>query len=539
MQILENKQLHHLGLVAGMCKEVGIGHIIDSYIVKPKRKVSVGQATEAMIINALGFTGRALYLTPKFMKHKPTDVLIGEGIKEEHLNDASLGTALDALFDAGLTELFYTITSNALKQNKIEHRFVHLDTTSISLHGEYNSEDPDVDPNVIKITKGFSKDNAPELNQVIVSLMCTYRSSIPLWIESLSGNSSDKKSFRETIRKYKDNFQKKELPYFICDSALYTKENIHQLSDICWVTRVPETLKEARNIIMMTDKTTMHPSKSPNYYYKKFESEYGGVKQRWITVYSTKAYEREYKTLSKNINKENEKKGKELWHLGNQLYACEADAVKAAKMFDRKLKYHQLDYSIEVKKSFVKKGRPNKGSIPVQEQCFISATIKINPDAVKIAQSKKGFFIIATNEMDENKISAKKLLDVYKGQNISVERGFRFLKDPMFYAESLYLKTPSRIMALIMVMGLSLLVYALAERKIRKAMSENNLYIKNQKNKPTSKPTIRWVFQVFEGILYLVIKEGSNITKMVMNIEDDHRTILKCLGPPYEKMYFL
>ena len=82
MEIIENKQLHHLGIVAGVCKEIGIGKIIDSYINKPKRKVSVGQATESMIINALGFTGRAMYLTPHFMKHKPVDILMGDGITE-------------------------------------------------------------------------------------------------------------------------------------------------------------------------------------------------------------------------------------------------------------------------------------------------------------------------------------------------------------------------------------------------------------------------------------------------------------------------
>jgi transposase len=83
-------------------------------------------------------------------------------------------------------------------------------------------------------------------------------------------------------------------------------------------------------------------------------------------------------------------------------------------------------------------------------------------DAIGEAQSRKGFFIIATNEMDSEKISSGQLLSVYKKQGTSVERGFRFLKDPIFFAESLYLKLPKRIMALIMVMGLSLLIYSLA-----------------------------------------------------------------------------
>jgi transposase len=64
MTIKENKQLHHLGLVAGMCDEIGLDKIIDHKIGSTKRDVSVGKAVKAMILNALGFTGRALYLTP-------------------------------------------------------------------------------------------------------------------------------------------------------------------------------------------------------------------------------------------------------------------------------------------------------------------------------------------------------------------------------------------------------------------------------------------------------------------------------------------
>lgn len=538
MEIIENKQLHHLGLIAGTCKEIGIGQIIDTYIPKPKRKVSVGKAAEAMIINALGFTGRALYLTPKFMKNKPTEVLIGEGITEQDLNENALGTALDALYKAGLTELFYTIASSALKQFNIKHNFVHLDTTSISLHGKYNSEDPDDDTRVIKITKGLSKDKAPDLNQVIVSLMCTYKSSIPLWIETLSGNSSDKKSFRKSIKLYQKNFTKKRLPYFVCDSALYTTGNISQLSDICWVTRVPETIKEAKIQILKTDKKKMIHFKD-GYYFRPVKSSYGGIEQRWVIVFSEKAHEREMKTFQTNLKKLTEDKQKELWHLCNKGFACEADAVKAAKEFGKKLKYHTIEYNVECRNYYPQKGRPTGRSKPTSSSWFISAELKENPKAIKDTTQRKGMFIIATNELDTTRLTDEQLISVYKAQGISVERGFRFLKDPMFYAESLYLKSPHRIMALIMIMGLSLLVYALAERKIRKAMKENDLTIKDQKRKPTQKPTIRWVFQVFEGILYLVVKEGQKKIRMTMNIEDDHRTILKCLGPPYEKIYFL
>ena len=93
----------------------------------------------------------------------------------------------------------------------------------------------------------------------------------------------------------------------------------------------------------------------------------------------------------------------------------------------------------------------------------------VKAEAIKYRRAFKSVFIIATNETDAKKLTAEQLLEVYKSQGTSVERGFRFLKDPMFYAESLYLKSPKWIMALLMVMGLSLLVYAPAGRKLRSA----------------------------------------------------------------------
>ena len=67
----EGKLLQHLGIVAGICKEIGIAEKLDELVDRPKRKVSVGKATEAMIVNTLGFTGRTLYLTPQFYKGAP------------------------------------------------------------------------------------------------------------------------------------------------------------------------------------------------------------------------------------------------------------------------------------------------------------------------------------------------------------------------------------------------------------------------------------------------------------------------------------
>lgn len=530
------KQISHLGLVAGMCNEIELAETINNNLPDSKRKVSVGETVKAMIINALGFTGRALYLTPESYRNRPTEILIGKGITPDDLHDDCLGTALDVLYENGITELFYKVSSHALKKQGIDHRFVHLDSTSFSLHGEYNEENED--EQVVKITKGLSKDNAPELNQVVLSMMCSHRSTLPVWIEVLSGNSSDKKSFKESIKLFKQQFNEKELPYFVADSALYSK-NLKELEGVKWITRVPETIKEAKTCIGNLDKAAM-TTLDGGYSYLPHTSNYGDIPQRWLLVFSEQACKKEMHTFEKNLNKTKDKKEKGLWHLGNSPYACKEDALKAVNKFIKGLRFHELDYQIERKLKYQGKGRPAKNATATGEEWFITGTLKENELSIENETSRKGIFIIASNELDSQSLSDESFLEVYKAQGVSVERGFRFLKDPMFYAESLYLNSPKRIMALIMVMTLSLLIYSLAERKLRASLKEKNCFVPNQKGKPIQNPTIRWVFQIFTDLCLLTIEQGDDppVTKPSC-IDERHYTILECLGDAYKKMYFL
>ena len=537
MDSYKQKIIQHLGIVAGICNEIELIKTIDGEIEKPKRKVTVGQAVQSIILNALGFSGRAMYLHPDYYRKRPVELLVGEGIVPEDLNDDSLGSALDALYEYGVTELFYLIASKALGIYNIEHRFVHLDTTSFSLYGQYEDKE-ETDPDLVRITKGYSKDGQPDLNQVVASMMCAYKSSIPVWIEVLSGNSNDKKSFRETIRKFREQFQKKKLPYFVADSALFTAEGLRELSEILWVTRVPETVNEAKKAIAETEKEDMEESGIPGYRFQEISSDYAGVTQRWLVVYSQQSYEREYETMAKHIRRENEKMGKELWHLEHRAFACEADALKAAKRFNKKLRYHTAQFGTSVKNHYEKKGRPDKTVTPAGREWYVNGSLVIDTAAVADVQNRKGFFIIATNELDKDRITPRQLLEVYKAQNISVERGFRFLKDPMFYAESLYLKSPKRIMALIMIMTLSLLVYSLAERKLRKALAAQDRTIGDQKRRPTKTPTIRWVFQKFEDVMILYVFETDRLKLIQCELTPDQKTVISCLGKYVEKMYF-
>jgi transposase len=532
----QSKLIQHLGIIAELCNEVKLAEKIDELIPKEKRAVSIGQAVQGMILNALGYAGRALYLTKRFFVNRPVEKLIGSDVTSDQLNDAALGTALDSLYEYGVTELFFQVASKILREQGIETRFAHLDSTTFTLHGEYNSEFDDVPEGVIHITKGYSKDNAPNLNQVVVQLISSNRSSIPIWLEALSGNTSDKKSFTKTVKQFQQQFKKNEMPFIVMDSAFYSEKNIVECRDLKWVTRVPETLKEVKALYSSIDRDAMTIAGN-GYRYLPVESAYGGVHQRWLIVHSDHALEREMKTFKKNLEKVRDRNAIDLKHIRNQVFACEADARKAAERFSKKLRYQNLEIEIIQKGRYGLKGRPKKGDVADKSDWYIGGALIDDETAIMSVAMTKGLFVIATNELDKSIVSDLELLAVYKDQGVSVERGFRFLKDPMFYAESLYLKKPERIMALIMVMTLSLLVYSLSERRVRKALADNREYIWDQKNRLTNRPTIRWVCMIFEDVL--LFYHDDNSIGEPMNIREEHVRLLESLGPGYKKMYFL
>ena len=126
----------------------------------------------------------------------------------------------------------------------------------------------------------------------------------------------------------------------------------------------------------------------------------------------------------------------------------------------------------------------------------------------------------------------EELLIQYKQQQ-GVERGFRFLKDPLFLASSVFLKTPERIMALAFIMALCLLVYNLGQRQLRMALSEKNKTVLNQLKKPIQNPTLRWIFQCFQGIHWVGSDNGSRI----INLTLERERILRFFGATTCKYY--
>ena len=538
----EVKRLDHLGIIAGICHEIGLVETINEMLQKEKesrRKVSCGTAVLAMILNGLGLTSRALYLMPEYMENKPIRLLTGEDLDASDFNDDSLGRALDELYSLGITEVFAEIARNAIKTYELDVEFAHTDTSSLSLTGEYEGVSED-DAKLVKITHGYSKDHRPDLKQIVVTLVTSQQGRIPLWLEVLDGNSSDKTSLRETVNAYCEHLQDGKQPWFVMDSAAYTTTNIGDWgAEKKWLTRVPESIKDAQVALQSVKTEDMH-SLAHGYAIHATNHNYGDVEQRWLVVYSEQAEKRELKRLDKQVDRAARSLEQTLKKLHKQEFACEKDAENAIARLSKKLKWHTLEATYHPIKKHSISGRPPKGAQPKIVAWQAQVAYQLDSKQREEKQQTLGRFLLATNELDTQSLSDENMLNCYKEQGSTVERGFRFFKDPLFFAHSLFLESPARIMAMTMIMGLCLLIYSLAEYQLRQSLKDNDETIPDQKGQPTQTPTMRRVAQIFEGVDLLIIRSGEKIIeRKILQLSQARLNIIQLFSPCIHNYYFL
>ena len=514
--------------MAGLIDEIGIVEILNKRLgIDPREKVSTGVIVKAMLLNGLGFVTAPMYLFGQFFQGKATEQLLGKGVKPEHLNDDRLGNVLDELSAAGLSELFLEISLAAANKFEVKREIAHLDSTSFHVDGEYKNPEP----GVIEITYGYSRDHRPDLKQFMMNLICVGDGDIPVLMEIASGNQSDKVRFAQLFQDFREQWTFEGL--CVADGALYSADNLTAMTDLRWLTRVPLSIKAAATLV--DEVVDLIPSAIKGYGLKESRSDYGGIEQRWILVESEQRRNSDLKQLAKKIEQYQKKYLQELQTLSAQEFACVTDAINAAQNLSKIMKWHQLiDIKTIEKSHYDKAGKPKKDAVPARISYHVIGSVTLLDCEVSAQRVRCGRFILATNVLDSSQLSADDALRQYKAQQ-GVERGFRFLKDPLFFASSVFLKSPKRIGALGLIMALCLLVYNLGQRQLRQALAHHQETIPNQLGKPTDSPTLRWVFQCFMAV-HLVVFQG---VQQVVNLTDERQHILRFFSSTCRRYYLL
>lgn len=534
------ERLDHLGIIAGVISDLQLVEFIDERIRRDSREeISCGEAVAGMILNGLGFSDRPLTLTPQFFENKALNRLFRPGVNAEHFNRFKLGRALDDCHAYGCDLLFAEVSAKICKAEGVDTKFNSLDTTAFALTGDYNV---DSDEHTIEITHGYSKDHRPDLKQAVLEIMCSHDGGVPVISKSWNGNASDTKIFRERAKALVDNFKAAEGPhYLIADSKLYDAETIEEgLGLIPFITRIPSTNKLENSII---DLALQKPFKEwilldEKHRFQVFDIEHNNLQQRWIVVHSEERQYKAEKSVSAKCEKELEKIEKELKKLHGEEFTCTCDAQKALKHRFKKSKFYKVvEIEIEEHKKFESKGRPKPDS--PYKLIYRIKGIAQERHAVKEEAIKQSSCFVLGTTIPKNEVDDASIITAYKNQNNTVEKSFRFLKDPLMFTSSLFVKKPERIMGLLMVMTLALLVYAIAQRRLHKVLEEFQETIPNQIRKETSRPTLRWIFQLLDGIELVEMHVKKTIYTVVSGLTDFRKRILSYFGNTVMKIYGL
>lgn len=535
-------EVGHLPIVKDFAKKIKLVETLDT-MVDSQMELSPGLTVLAMVLDTL--SGRTpLYRLEEFFQEKDTELILGHDVKPELFCDYNVGRVLDKIFDTGTQKVFSQIAQNAISVFDIDPRRLHFDTTSISVFGDYDFIDPP-----FKITYGHSKDKRPDLKQFLISMLCVDR-NIPILGTTENGNASDKTLNNELLGGVSRHMARHGIKpgafVYVADSAFVTPDNLEKSKEknVKFLTRLPATYKECSRAIsdavaadnwMEFGKLNQTPAtqKSPAAYYRGFETtvELYGESYRAVVVHSSAHDKRRHKRIDRLLLQKRKVLEAHCKKINSGPFYCRADAEAAANNIRRAAasSYHRLQCEI-TKAAKYPRGRPAKGSTrtPIGYEYLLNVKIDVDADAIAPLRLEAGCFVLICNlsgKQERSEWTASSLLELYKDQS-GIEQNFGFLKDPVI-VNSIFLKKPTRIEVLGLVLIIALLIWRLMERCMRHHLEKTKSVITGWKNRPTKRPTS---FMMTTKFLSILVAKSGRLRQLVRPLKPVQLEFLHALG---------
>jgi transposase len=442
-------------------------------------------------------------------------------------------------------KLFTACAVRAATQFGLERRYVHFDTTSHSVWGEYDFPEEQELP--FRITYGYSKDKRPDLKQFVLSTLCVDR-AVPMWGKPEDGNASDttlNTTLLSEIAQLLARYGVQQGAYvYIADAALVTEDNLAALGDTLFITRLPATYSDCGRVIaeavaqkrweevgvLAQTPPTKH---RPGAFYQVAESGVTlyGKAYRAVVVHSSSQDQRRQKHLRRELQASSAALEATVREAAQQEYFCRADAEAAAtKVRALQSAYHQVEVVVEEHPQYGP-GRPSLKQPRVVKALRYSLQVTLHERAEVIARKTQetACFVLLTNVPTTGEMAhrAGDVLQAYKEQH-GIEQNFGFLKDPLI-VNSLFLKKPERIEALGLVCLLALLIWRLMERSLRIHVETTGNALPGWDKKETTRPTAFMMMTKFASVLVLKVGPQRQLAQAFSAVQQQY---LAALGVP-------
>jgi transposase len=337
---------------------------------------------------------------------------------------------------------------------------------------------------------------------------------------------------------------------YVADSAFVTPGNleISKEKNVKFLTRLPATYKEcgraisdavAANNWIDFGKLNQTPAtkKRPAANYRGFETtvELYEKTYRAIVVHSSAHDKRRHKRIDRLLEQKRKKLEAYCKKINSSPFYCRADAEVAADKIRKAStgSYHRLHCEI-AKAAKYPRGRPAKGAprTPIGYEYLLDVKIDTDADATAPLRLEAGCFVLIcnlTSKQERSQWMTGSLLELYKNQS-GIEQNFGFLKDPVI-VNSIFLKKPTRIEVLGLVLLIALLIWRLMERCMRQYLEKTKSEITGWKNRPTKRPTS---FMMTTKFLSILVAKSGRRRQLVKPLRPVQLEFLQAMGVTQE-----
>jgi transposase len=526
--------------------QCGIANIIDDQVdLDPRRKILThGQAAVAMI-TAILFQVMQLYRICKFATEKTVLKVLLPNIKADQYFDDRLADTLDALFEYGIGDLEMLITGNMINVFQIQSQVCHNDTTSVSMYGDADNKKTDQS---IEVNFGHSKKSRKDLKQFVWSMSVSSDHAFPLFQQAYSGNTADVTTYVEQWQRLIDLLGRRDFLY-VADSKLITHQSIAHIHDNDGFFVAPAPMyksykKVFEDALDTHDRQWLIPYKEK--FNRGFEAplafEYGdkNYRLRMIIFFDHGLCTRKQKNLRNRIDK-TQTAFEQISGKLNRYKLKSYDAIEKACSAILKRNHTQPFFSYRIINEPITtyknkhRGRPSKKAKPEQVtvvQDYFKIELTLDQHALDQALFRCGYYPLLTNKPAEQ-LSIKDAMLAHKKQYKS-EHTFRRAKGP-YSIEPVYLHTPERIEAFLLLFKIALQMVVLIERTARKNIRERDYGLENfmPNRADVRNPKSEYILKEFEDIVKgeLSLPNG-NTYGFVSELNALQRDILSVLEIP-------
>lgn len=552
--VLRTQLLGPLPVVNHFLDRLGLHRLLEEYLPADDRRLKLAPATAiGVVVRNLVLHREPVYGLERWAAPFEAAQLGLAEDEVELLNDDRVGRMLARLFDADRASLLTRLLLDAIAGFGIDTSRLHTDTTSVRFAGAYVGADGRARGGkpTAAITHGHSKDHRPDLKQLVWSLTVSADGAVPVCHRVADGNTNDDVLHIPTWDQLVDLLGRVDFLY-VADCKLSSREAMDHINRRRgrFLTVLPASRKEDgqfRDLLVDHEPGWAEACRRPARRQSDPDEVWWTCQPPWP---SAEGYRLVWVKSSSKVNRDAEARRDRIARgiaaldqlnarlasaktriktvvAAEQAAAAALEQAGATRWITIRIEEH-----VEETVRQEKRGRPGKNTrYRKLTRTHHRVAFTIREDVVARDAASDGCYPLITNDRE---MTEAELLAAYKWQP-NLEKRHAQLKGTQLVAP-VFLHDPARIEGLLCCHFIAMLVQALIEREIRRAMTVRGVTRLSvyPEDRGSAAPTAARVLDVFTGLArhHLIDQHGRLMQTFQPELSPLQSQVLDLLGIP-------